>query len=313
MSTREIKQHIRSTKEIGRITNVMYLLAASRISKVKKRREQAHRYFKEVLLLVSIAHANVKKKDINLLTQRPIRNMVYVVITPDWGFCGGLSSTINRWATTCAEERQNRMERRAGGKLPAIRYLTVGKKGRDYIIRTNRNLMKAFINTEPTWALAMEIAQIILEVFHKEEIDAAFIVYTQADLETRKPVIEQLLPVCLSQLSLSVATEQESVELATERKRRLDIYRFYAPNLENIFPGLVLHYLVSQIYGALLEGAISEQTARMTAMKQATKKAKEALDDLTVAYNTARQAEITTDLLEITAAAEAMRQSNWGG
>jgi F-type H+-transporting ATPase subunit gamma len=83
--------------------------------------------------------------------------------------------------------------------------------------------------------------------------------------------------------------------------------------LENIFPGLVLHYLVSQIYGALLQGAISEQTARMTAMKQATKKAKEALDDLTVAYNTARQAEITNALLEITSAAEATRQSNWGG
>src|SRR5690348_4233035 len=94
-------------------------------------------------------------------------------------------------------------------------------------------------------------------------------VYTQSDVEAPKPVIEQLLPVCLSQPSLSVATQQESVGLATERKRRLDIYRFYAPNLENIFPGLVLHYLVSQIYGALLEGAISEQTARMTAMKQA--------------------------------------------
>jgi F-type H+-transporting ATPase subunit gamma len=85
-------------------------------------------------------------------------------------------------------------------------------------------------------------------------------------------------------------------------------YVFYSPNLEIIFPGLVLRSLISRIYWALLEGALSEHTARMVAMKQAAKKAKEALDDLTLAYNVARQAQITTDLLEITAAAEALQQ-----
>ncbi len=93
MSVREIKKHIRSTKEIARITNVLYLLAASRLSKVRKRREQAQRYFKELLHLVSLADANVKKKEISLLTRRPTRNMLYVVITPDMGYCGGLPST----------------------------------------------------------------------------------------------------------------------------------------------------------------------------------------------------------------------------
>lgn len=308
MSTREIKKHIRTTKEIARITNVMYLLAASRISKVKKCREQADRYFKELLLLVSIADANVKKKDISLLTQRPIRNMWYVVISPDWGFCGGLPSSINRWATTSAEEQQTRMAQKAGGKLPTIQYLTVGTKGRDYLSRSNRNLVKAFTGAEPTWALALEITQIIVEAFHKAEVDTAFIVYAQADLEATKPVVEQLLPVNLSQLSLLAATKQESVEPATEIKRRSDAYIFYSPPLDIIFPGLVLRSLVSHIYGALLEGALSEQTARMAAMKQAAKKAKEALDDLTLAYNVARQAQITNDLLEITAAAEAVQQ-----
>lgn len=284
----------------------MYLLAASKIPKVRKRREQARRYFTEVLHLVSIANATMKDKDIStdisLLMRRPIRNMLYVVITPDRGFCGGLPSNINRLATTSAQEQQNHIAQESGGKLPTIQYLTVGKKGRDYIIKTNRNLVKAFTNTEPTWALAMEIAQIIVEAFHKEEVDAAFIVYAKPDLETPKPVVEQILPV-----SLSVATEQEPVELATEKKRRFATY-IYAPKVENIFPELVLRYLVSQIYGALLAGAISEHTARMVAMKHAAKKAKETLDDLTVAYNVARQAQITKDLLEIISAAEALRQ-----
>ena len=87
-----------------------------------------------------------------------------------------------------------------------------------------------------------------------------------------------------------------------------DSLYFYAPKLEDIFPELVLRSLISQIYRTLLEGAISENTARMVSMKHAAKKAKETVDDLTVAYNQARQAQITKDLLEIISAAEALRQ-----
>ncbi len=141
-----------------------------------------------------------------------------------------------------------------------------------------------------------------MEAFHKEEVDAVFIVYAKSNLEMPKPIVEQILPVSLSQISLSVATEQEPVEPVT------DILYFYAPKLESIFPELILHYLASLIYGALLEGAISEHTARMMAMKHAAKKAKETLDDLRVAYNVARQAQITGDLLEIISAAEALRE-----
>ena len=303
MSTKKIKQHIRNTKEIVRITNVMFLLAASKLSKVRKRRQQARRYFKELLHLVSLANANVKKKEIGLLTQRPTRNLLYVIITPDRGFCGGLPSTINRWATAAAEERQTHLAKELGGKLPPIGYLIVGKKGRDYIIRTKRTLVKTFSNTEPTWALALEITQIIVEAFLNEEVDAAFIVYAKSDLETPRLVEEQLVPVSLSQITLAVATGQEPVEPAAA-----DILYFYSPKLENIFPKLVHSYLVSHIFGALLEGTLSEHVTRMVAMQQATKKAKEALDDLTVAYHVARQAQITNDLLEIASAAEALQQ-----
>lgn len=280
----------------------MFLVAASKLSKVRKRRQQASRYFKELLHLVSLANANVKKKEIGLLTQRPTRNLLYVIITPDRGFCGGLPSTINRWATATAEKQQTHLAKESGAKLPSIGYLIVGKKGRDYIIRTNRTLVKAFSNTEPTWALALEITQIIVEAFLNEAVDAAFIVYAKSGRETPRLVEEQLVPVSLSQISLAVATEQEPVEPAAQ-----NILYFYSPTLENIFPKLVHSYLVSHIYGALLEGTLSEHVTRMVAMQQAAKKAKEALDDLTVAYHVARQAQITNDLLEIASAAEALQ------
>jgi F-type H+-transporting ATPase subunit gamma len=185
-----------------------------------------------------------------------------------------LPSAINRWATTSAEEQQRRMAQKVGRELPTIKYLSVGKKGRDYIIRTKRNLVKEFTQAVPTWALASQIAQIIVEAFHKEEIDAAFIVYARSDLETPEPVVEQILPVCLSQKCHSLATEQEPAEPAADKKRHFDGYIFYNPKLETIFPELIRRYPVCQIYGALLESAISEYTVRMVKMKQATENVK---------------------------------------
>ena len=305
MSIREIKKHIRTTKEIARITNVMYLLAASRISKVKVRSEHGNRYFEEILRLLTIANTHSKKKDSSLLIQRPIQNMLYIVITPNQGFCGGLPSNINRLAIISAEEQQNHITKDTGGIPPTVGYLTVGKKGRDFFTRTNRNLLQAFTNTESTWALAMELAHIIVEPFQRGDLDAVFIVYAQSDLTTPKPVVEQLLPV-----NLAVLTEQECAETATDLEEYSDEYilYFFAPKVELILPDLIFQYLVCKIYAALLEGVKSENTARMLAMKQATEKAKETLDHLTVVYNIARQAQITADLLEIVSASEELRK-----
>jgi F-type H+-transporting ATPase subunit gamma len=311
MLTRDIKKHIRKTQEIVRITNVMYLLAASRMARVRRLREQARCYFREMGRLLALAHAHLKKQDLSLLTPRPARTLWYVVITPDQGFCGGLPSTINRWATTCAQEQQKRMAQQAGGKLPTIGYLTVGKKGSDYLKRTNQHLVQVFPHTELTWAFALQITQVILEAFDKEAVDAVFLVYAKPDRETPQLVVEQLVPLSFLPGSLGEATGQEAVTAvtaATETPRRLDAYTFFVPKVERIFPQLVFHFLVSHIYVALLEGAMSEYTARMVAMKQATTKAREALEDLTRAYNTARQAQITNELLEITSAAEALRE-----
>jgi F-type H+-transporting ATPase subunit gamma len=308
MSTREIKKHIRTTKEIVRITNVMYLLAANRLSKVRVRCKHGLWYFNEIRRLVTIASTHAKKKDSNLLIQRPIRNMLYIVITPNQGFCGGLPSALNRLAVFSAEEQQSHIAKETGGIPPTIGYLTVGKKGRDYITRTRRNLIKEFTNTEPTWSLAMEITQIVVEPFQREECDAVFIVHAQSDLTMPEPIVEKLLPI-----NLSLVAEQVPPRTTTEVDRYSEEYilYFFAPKVELIFPDLVFRYLVCQIYVALLEGAKSENIARMIAMKQATDRAKETLNQLNVVYNFARQAQITEDLLEIMSAAEALRKEHF--
>ncbi len=286
----------------------MYILAASRLSKERVRSKHGLRYFNEILRLLTIASIHAKKKYSNLLIQRPIRNMFYIVVTPNQGFCGGLPSVLNRLAVISAEEQRNHIAEETGGKPPTVGYLTVGKKGRDYFTRTNRNLVNEFTNAEPTWSLAMEITQIVVELFQREEIDAVFIVYAQSELTMPKPIVEKLLPI-----NLSFVTEQVPPRTATEEYRYSEEYilYFFATKVELIFPDLVHRYLVCQIYVALLEGAKSEDLARMIAMKQATDKAKETLDHLRVVYNFARQAQITEDLLEIMSAAEALREEHF--
>ena len=308
MSTREIKKHIRATKEIVRITNVMYLLAANRLSKARVSSKHGLWYFKEIQRFLTIASTQAKKKGSNLLLQRPIRNMLYIVVTPNQGFCGGLPSALNRLAVFSAEEQQNHIAKESGEIPPTISYLTVGKKGRDYFTRTKRKLMKEFTNIEPAWSLAMEITQMVVDPFEREEFDAVFIVYAQSDLTMPKPIVEKLLPI-----NLSLVTEQVPPRITTDIDSYSEEYvlYFFAPEAEIIFPELVLRYLVCHIYIALLEGAISENLARMIAMKQATERAKKSLDQLNVVYNFARQAQITEDLLEIMSAAEALREEHF--
>ncbi|MGZ3610495.1 MAG: F0F1 ATP synthase subunit gamma [Ktedonobacteraceae bacterium] len=308
MSIREIKKHIRTTKEIVRITNVMYLLAASRLSKVRVRYKHGLWYIKEIQRLMTIASTHAKKTDSNLLIQRPIRNMLYIVITPNQGFCGGLPSALNRLAVFSAEEQQNHIVKETGGIPPTIRYLTVGKKGRDYFTRTRRNLIKELTNTEPTWSLAMEITQIVVEPFQREECDVVFIVYAQSEFTMPKPIVKILLPVDLSMMEKPMSTRTKT---EVERYSEEYLLYFFAPKVESILPDLVFQYLVCQIYVALLEGAKSENIARMIAMKHATDRAKETLDQLNVVYNIARQAQITEDLLEIISTAEALREEQF--
>ena len=286
----------------------MYLLSVSWLSKERIRSKHGHWYFNEIQRLLKIAGAHAKKKVSNLLLQRPIRSMLYIVITPNQGFCGGLPSALNRLAVTSAEEQQIHIAKETGGILPTIWYLTVGKKGRDFFTRTQRNLIKEFTSIEPLWSLAIEITQVVTELFQREEIDAVFIVYAQSELTIPIPLVEKILPI-----SLPLVTDQAPEIIGTDRDvfSKEYILYFFAPKAELIFPDLVLQYLVCKIYIALLEGAKSENIARMIAMKHATERAKEALRQLNVVYNVARQAQITEDLLEIVSAAEALREERF--
>ena len=220
-----------------------------------------------------------------LLQQRPIENIGVVLVTPDHSLCGALPSIINRLAMATVREEQKRLEQQ--GSTPGVRFIPVGRRGRDFLARHEEPILAEFIDYGdwPSFKDATKIAHVVMNAFLKKEIDLVFLVYAKnIDAMLQQPVALQLLPV-----------QPPAVDQSKEHK---PAYTSEGDPLR-IFRALVGRYVQIQIYQALLETVASEQAAQMVAMKRATHRANEMVQDLTLIMNKARQEGITMELLDI--------------
>ena len=291
-STREIRRRIRSVRNIEQVTRTMQMVASSKMRRAQERVEQSRPYAEQLRALVSRL-ANITSEDIGgevaLLKQRPVHNIGYVLITPDRGLSGALPSNINRKAATSALEAQNQYAEQ--GQRPGIEYVAVGRKGRDFVLRNQLRMVAEFTNygDRPSLLDASAMAQVATDAFLKGEVDLVYLVYARfVNTVTQVPTVIQLLPV--------QPPEQQEGEA-----RPLDY--IYEPDAATIFEALLPRYVDVQVYQALLEALASQYSAQMVAMKNATDNANELVQDLTLTYNKARQAAITTQILEIVAGA----------
>lgn len=294
-STREIRRRIRSVKNTAQITKALQMVASSKMRRAQERVEQSRPYAEQLRALVSRL-ANVTGADIGnevaLLRQRPVRTIGILAITPDSGFSGALPSNINRKVIATAHDEQQRLAEQ--GERPGLDFIAVGRKGRDYLVRTQQHLLAEFTNygDNPNITDATAIAQVAVDAFLKGEVDIVYLVYAKfVNTVTQQPTAVQLLPV--QPPAQEQGTERESLEY------------IYEPDAQSIFQALLPRYVDIQVYQALLEAVASFQSARMVAMKNATDNANELIQDLTLTYNKARQASITTQILEIVAGANA--------
>jgi len=226
-----------------------------------------------------------------LLKQRPVRRIGFVVITPDRGLCGALPSNINRKAATTSIEEQRRFAEQ--GERPAVDYVVVGRKARDFVMRNQLHLIAEFTNygDRPSLMDATAIAQVAVDAFLKGEVDVVYLVYAKfISTVNQQPTVIQLLPV------------QPPIEQSGES---ITVEYIYEPDAASIYQALLPRYVDVQVYQAMLEAVASEQSARMVAMKNATDNANDLIQDLTLTYNKARQASITTQILEVVAGGEA--------
>lgn len=298
-STREIRQRIKSIKNIAKITKAMQMVATSKMRRAQERVEQARPYAEQLRELVSrlarISGDNDPElaNELVLLKERPVRNIGIVLISPDRGLSGALPSNVNRMAATTAQELMRRYSEQ--GQSPLVNYVGVGRKGRDFIVRTQQKLLAEFTNygDRPSINDATAIAQVAVDAFLNLEVDVVYLVYAKfVNTVTQQPVAIQLLPV------------QPPAEEDSSKKSAVDY--IYEPSSGEIFKALLPRYVDILIYQALLETVSSQLSAQMIAMKNATDSANELLDDLTLTYNKARQAAITMQILEVVSGAEAL-------
>jgi F-type H+-transporting ATPase subunit gamma len=227
-----------------------------------------------------------------LMTVRPVRTRAVIVISSDKGLAGGLNSNLMR--EVAKFEKTN------------TTYIAAGRKGAQFISRTQRKLAAEFTYKDaPLFSEARAISRFAQELFLKGEVDQVDIVFTKfVSTLTQKPEVRPLIPVGeLKSVTVGTGKAAEAAAITSGATEFI-----FEPNPGDVFSALVPHYLNFQVYQILLEAKASEHSARMVAMKSATDNAKQLIKDLTLEYNKLRQNNITKELLEISSATMTMGQ-----
>jgi len=293
-SVQDLRRRIRSVRNTRKITKAFELVASARLRRAQARIEAMRPYADRMLeLMIGTARAATSVHGLPLLQRREEKTVAIVPLTGDRGLAGPFNSQILRHAF--ALDRSLRAE----GK--AVRWLAAGRKGQSTLRFRGYSIDQAWtgFSDRPSYHDAQAIAHKLAELYVAEEIDRAIIVYNHFVSPLVQTVTEQdVLPI--PEEKLEAGEEEEAQERAV-----LGDF-IYEPEPEEILARLLPFYLETEIYRALLESAASEQGARMTAMRNASKNAGELIDSLTLAMNRARQAEITQEILEVVAGADAL-------
>lgn len=288
-SLKSLKLRISSVKSTRKITQAMKMVAAAKLRRAEQAVQAARPYSERFAQVIrSLNGALEAGADVPAMfggTGSDHRHLL-VVMTGERGLCGGFNSNIARLARHAIAECE------AQGKT--VKILTVGRKGRDILNRDYAEYMVDHVDLRDVKYVGFTEAQIIsrkiTELFEAGEIDVARLFYARyQSVMTQVPTDLQLLPV-------------EAPEEVVDDQA---IYEF-EPSAEQILEVVLPRYVSGLIFNALLENAASEQGARMTSMDSATRNAGDMIDRLTLEYNRARQAAVTSELIEIISGAEAL-------
>lgn len=299
-SARDIKNRIRSVKNIGQVTRALEAVSASRVRKAQARVLASRAYAEKAWeILLNVQRSEQKGSLLHpLLAERAeIKTIMIVLITSDRGLAGAFNTNIIRVALRFAERM---------GK--PVKFVTVGRKGRDSLVRMRENVVAEFtLPAQPSAADVTPIARLAIDEFLSGEVDDVFIAYTDfINMLTQRPVVLGWLPLIPHKVEDSVAAEyvKDVPQLTTGA---LDYE--YEPNAAAILDEIVPRSTELQLYQAVLESQASEHAARMVAMRNASDNANQLATDLTLVYNKARQTAITAEILDIVGGAEALQDS----
>ncbi|MGD2114187.1 MAG: ATP synthase F1 subunit gamma [Acidobacteriota bacterium] len=320
----DIKRRIRSVKNTQQITKAMKMVAAAKLRRSQDRILATRPYALELAKVTSKLAQAARHPDVDqeleapdrepeleifgdedslessrgssrdgggeahpLLQERPEKRVLLAVVTGDRGLAGSFNANVLRHSQQVL------------GRWDDLELLLLGKKGADFYGRRSVPIRKAYrdLFTEVTYERAREIAADVSEAYSTGEYDAVYVIYNQFKSVMQQELTEERL--------LPIPVEGEEADAGTEIGVPGGSY-IYEPSPEGILTQILPRYIDFQVYRVLLESQAAEHAARMTAMDSATKNAGEMIDKLTLSYNRARQAEITTELIEVVSGANAL-------
>ena len=293
-SVQDISRRIRSIRNTHKITRAMELVAGAKLRKAQNRIEAMRPYADRMTeLMVGTARAAATFRNLPLLQRREdVQRVAIVPITGDRGLAGAFNAQVVRRALA--------LERELRAEGTDVVWFVSGKKGASTLRFRRYEVGQAWtgFSDDPRYSNAQAMARRLAELYAEGDVDRVVVVYNAfVSPLVQRVTVADVLPIPEDVLE---AREEE----AHDQALRGDF--IYEPEPEEILTRLLPVYLETELYRALLESAASEQGARMTAMRNATKSAGELIDSLTLAMNRARQAEITQEILEVVAGADAL-------
>lgn len=291
-SLKDIRARIDSTKNTQKITRAMKMVSAAKLRRAQQAIVNLRPY--AVKLQGAISDIAQTQRVAHPLLDSGVepKKVLLVVLTSDRGLCGGFNNNINKYAWNFYRENKNKFE--------DVDFLIIGRKAADFFKRreilpvdTITNLAK-----DVSFPLAARVAERLINHFMSGEYDAIYLVYNEFKSAISQNVVqERLLPIDLKSSSFGEG----------ENKERFSQDLIFEPEPGQMIEDLLKHHFGMQVYRAMSESVAAEHGARMAAMENATKNAGEMIRGLTLTYNKLRQASITTELIEITSGAEALK------
>ncbi|MBH82547.1 MAG: ATP synthase F1 subunit gamma [Candidatus Marinimicrobia bacterium] len=278
---KDIRDRIKSVKSIQKVTKAMKMVAAAKMRRAQERMEQSRPYSNSLAEVIQHLLPDVDREMLPLLDVRDVKRKAYVVVSADRGLAGAFNTNLLKIAQKEIDEfgKEN------------VDLFCIGKKSRDHFKRRDYNIIESHVEfwAEMKFENAMMIGRSIIDHFTSGQVDEIHVAYNYfLNIAHQEVKSESLLPLVY-----------ESVEGVSHN-------RLYEPSKEELVTSLIPRHLNVQMWKYLLESYASEQAARMLSMENATSNAQDMIKDLTLQFNKARQAAITTEMLEIVGGAEAL-------
>jgi F-type H+-transporting ATPase subunit gamma len=293
-STQDLKRRVRSITNTRKVTKAMELVASARLRRSQQRIESMRPYADRMLELMAGVSQAAGAVRLPLLERREnVERVAIIPVTADRGLAGGFNAQVIRRSLALMREVQ------ADGQEAV--WFSTGRKAASTLRFRRMNVSQSWVgfSERPAYGDAQAIAHAVSEAYVNKEIDRVVIVYNAfVSALVQRVTVRDLLPIPQDLLEKAAEAEGDATGGTPDF--------IYEPEPEEILARLLPVYVETELYRALLESAASEQGARMTAMRNASKAAGELIDSLTLAMNRARQAEITQEILEVVAGADAL-------